>query len=190
MPEYRRFYAGNAAFFFTVVSSNRMPILTTEFARGILHTAWKTVEKRFPFTTDAICLLPDHIHCLWTLPEDDPNYSRRWSLIKKLFSQNYWNYVKSENEKHQVLPIRNESFIRRRELNIWQRRFWAHYIEDQDDLNRHLDYIHYNPVKHELVKNVCDWPWSSFHRYVKMGFYDINWGGGDYDALNNMGEYE
>jgi len=127
------------------------------------------VRKRFPFTTDAVCLLPEHIHCIWTLPDRDINYSVRWKEIKRLFTKSYLEQIGPGD-------IRSESRVRRGEAAIWQRRFWEHTIRDQTDLNRHLDYIHYNPVKHELVQTVSDWPWSSFHRYVKTGYYETNWG--------------
>jgi len=127
------------------------------------------VRKRFPFTTDAVCLLPEHIHCIWTLPDRDINYSVRWKEIKRLFTKSYLDQIGPGD-------IRSESRVRRGEAAIWQRRFWEHTIRDQTDLCRHLDYIHYNPVKHELVQTVSDWPWSSFHRYVKMGYYETNWG--------------
>jgi len=127
------------------------------------------VCERFPFATDAVCLLPDHIHCIWTLPDRDINYSVRWKEIKSLFTKSYLEQIGPGD-------IRSESRVRRGEAAIWQRRFWEHTIRDQTDLNRHLDYIHYNPVKHELVQTVSDWPWSSFHRYVKMGYYETNWG--------------
>jgi putative transposase len=169
MPEYRRSKLAGGTFFFTVVTYHRYPILTTEESRHILRAAWENVMKRYPFTIDAICLLPDHLHCIWTLPEEDMNYSLRWGEIKKLFSKEYLKRI-GRGE------TRNESRIKKGEAAIWQRRFWEHAIRDEEDFNRHLDYIHYNPVKHGLVKNVLDWPWSSFHRYVTNGYYAENWG--------------
>lgn len=120
-------------------------------------------------------MLPDHLHCIWTLPEGDTNYSLRWGEIKKLFSKAYHKQI-------EVYENRNESRVKRGETVIWQRRFWEHTIRDLDDYQRHMDYIHYNPVKHELVNNVKDWEWSSFHRYVKWGLYESNWG------ANNNGD--
>ena len=168
MPDYRRSYVEGGTFFFTVVTLNRLPILTNPKARNLLRSAWMTVQGRFPFTTDAICLLPDHIHCIWTLPEGDSRYSIRWKEIKRLFTKGYLA---------QVGPVKThtESRLKRGEAAIWQRRFWEHTIRDQNDLSRHMDYIHYNPVKHELVQNVSNWPWSSFHRYVQIGYYDKEW---------------
>jgi len=171
MPDYRRVKDG-ITYFFTVVTYNRLPIFKSEKARELLHAAWQEVQSRHLFTTDSICLLPEHIHCIWTLPEDDRDYSMRWKEIKRLFSQRYLLQIGPGEE-------RNLSRIKRREVAIWQRRFWEHMIRDQEDLNRHIDYIHYNPVKHGYVKQVSDWPWSSFHRYVKQGYYPNDWGQAD-----------
>jgi putative transposase len=179
MPEYRRSIIKGGTFFFTVVTYHRLPILTTAEARSILHAALDDVNQRFPFTLDAICLLPEHIHCIWTLPEGDQNYSVRWGDIKRLFSKAYLKQI-GTGEK------RNESHTNRGEAAIWQRRFWEHTIRDLDDYNHHLDYIHYNPVKHGLVGNVSDWPWSSFHRYVKTGYYETSWGDGIRKTINGM----
>ena len=169
MPEYRRSKIEGGTYFFTVVSHNRLPIFTTPRSRNLLHAAWQDVKKRFPFTDDAICLLPEHIHCIWTLPEGDSNYSLRWREIKRLFTK---SYLTESGPGEQ----RSQSRIKRREAAIWQRRFWEHAIRDQDDFNLHLDYIHYNPVKHGLVSNPKDWQWSSFLRYVRIGTYEIDWG--------------
>jgi putative transposase len=169
MPEYRRSLVEGGTFFFTVVTYHRRPIFASDEARSILHSAWNNVMQRIPFMTDAVCLLPDHLHCIWTLPEGDKNYSLRWGEIKRLFSQNYHKHGKSKE-------IPDQSRAKRGEALIWQRRFWEHTIRDEFDLKAHLDYIHFNPVKHGLVDNVSSWPWSSFHRYVKSGFYAANWG--------------
>jgi putative transposase len=174
MPTYRRALIPGGTYFFTLVSGHRMPILVTEEARAILHCAWKDVQQRFPFSTVAICLLPDHLHCIWNLPEGDSNYSIRWKEIKRLFSRNYM----TQAGVRQAAPLRS-SQAKREETGLWQRRFWEHSIQDEDDLRRHIDYIHYNPVKHAWATRVKDWPWSSFHRYVERGYYDIDWGEGD-----------
>jgi putative transposase len=154
MPNYHHNYEGTS-YFFTVVTFNRLPILTGEIARQLLHSAFSTVAQRYPFITDAICLLPDHIHCIWALPEEDKNYSVRWKEIKRRFTKGYMDQIGSDE-------IRNISREKRREASIWQRRFWEHTIRDQEDMNRHINYIHYNPMKHGLVKRVMDWQWSSF----------------------------
>ena len=180
MPEYRRSFIPGGTYFFTVVTYHRLPILVTEESRKVLRLAWMDVKRRFPFSTDAICLLPDHAHCIWTLPEGDANYSLRWGEIKRIFSTAYQKMIR-------VNEPRSLSREKRREAAIWQRRFWEHTLRDEEDLQRHMDYIHYNPVKHGLVERVSDWKWSSFHRYVRMGWYDAGWGAGLEDNINIMG---
>jgi putative transposase len=123
-----------------------------------------------PFTIEAYCILPDHIHFIWRLPEDDSDYGMRIGLIKNRFSKVYFF---DESRKFQ----RDSSRQKRRETTVWQRRFWEHLIRDEDDLNRHIEYIHYNPVKHGLVERVCDWPDSSFIDFVKKGILEEDWGG-------------
>ena len=176
MPEYRRSLVEGGAYFFTVVTYHRQPILANETARNILHQAWKTVNDRLPFETIAVCLLPEHIHCIWRLPEGDANYAVRWKEIKTRFTRRYLKEVGPGSE-------RNASRQKRGEAAIWQRRFWEHTIESEDDLEAHLDYIHYNPVKHGLVDRAFDWPYSSFGRYVKEGIYARDWAGGDEGRL-------
>jgi putative transposase len=123
------------------------------------------VAKQRPFETVAICILPDHLHAIWTLPQDDSDFATRWNLIKGGFSRG--------------LPTgsRSASKHARREKGIWQRRYWEHLIRNDTDLTRHVDYIHFNPVKHGLVTRVTDWPHSSFHRYVERGDLPADWGG-------------
>lgn len=145
MPEYRRNRIEGGTYFFTVVTYQRRPILTNSSAREILHYAWLDTKQRFPFETLAICLLPDHLHCIWKMPEGDANYSTRWKEIKGLFTKRYLQEIGPGEE-------RNASRIKRNEAAIWQRRFWEHTIEDEDDLETHVDYIHYNPIKHGFVE--------------------------------------
>lgn len=179
MPEYRRARIEGGTYFFTVVTYNRLPILTTVEARKLLRSAWVDVRERFPFTIDAVCLLPDHLHCIWVLPEGDANFSVRWKEIKRLFTRGYLDQVGTGE-------IRSASRLRRGEAAIWQRRFWEHTIRDEEDLNRHRDYIHYNPVKHGLVQRVAAWQWSSFHHYVRMGYYARDWGEAVDEDMNRL----
>jgi putative transposase len=169
MPEYRRHRIPGGTYFITIVTYQRQPILTLPKSREILRCTWKTVQSRYPFSTDAICLLPDHIHTLITLPENDGDFPKRISEIKRIFSREFHLYNRNQVEK-------NLSRIKRRENTLWQRRYWDHIIRDEQDLNNHINYIHYNPVKHGLTTSVIDWPWSSFHRYVKAGIYEWDWG--------------
>jgi putative transposase len=177
MPDYRRALIRGGTLFFTVVTYNRLPLFASEETRALLKAAYTKVQERFPFGTDAICLLPDHIHCIWSLPEGDANYSLRWGEIKKQFTI---AYHKGFTEKQP----RNLSRWKRGESTVWQRRFWEHTIRDLDDYHKHIDYIHYNPVKHGLANSPADWSWSSFGKYVKMGYYAGDWGLPDEDKTS------
>ena len=131
-----------------------------------IREAYKFVVDRYPSKTIAICVLPDHLHAIWSLPAGDWNFALRWSLIKSKFSRGL-----------PVGALRSPSHIAKRDKAIWQRRYWDHAIRNETDLARHIDYIHYNPLKHGLVAQVCDWPYSSFHRYVARGVLPMDWGG-------------
>jgi len=172
MSDYRRVFVPGGTFFFTVVTFERRPFLTSDLARRTLRRAWKIVQGRHPFTCEAICLLPEHLHCMWTLPENDTNYPTRWAAIKALFSKFYLQEGGGEG-------YRNTSRQKKGEAAIWQRRYLEHFIRDEQDFQRHFDYIHYNPAKHNLVKNVGEWKWSSFHKYKKKGYYPEGWGEDD-----------
>jgi putative transposase len=113
--------------------------------------------------------LPDHLHAVWSLPEGDSDYSTRWQLIKRRFTR---QYLKAGGAP----AVASASRLAKRERSVWQRRFFEHTVRDEADLKRCVDYIHVNPLKHRLVDRVCDWPWSSFHRYVRLGEYPIDWG--------------
>ena len=169
MSDYRRVYIPGGVYFFTVVTHNRNPILTHQDARVTLRKAWLNVLQEYPFELIALCLLPDHIHCSWKLPESDSNYSLRWQRIKGYFSKHI-------NKNGFNIPMPSKSKIKKRECGVWQRRFWEHTIRDQDDLNNHIDYIHFNPVKHGYVQRPLDWPWSTFHKYLSLGVYEPDWG--------------
>jgi putative transposase len=169
MSEYRRNRVEGGTYFFTLVTYNRQSLLTTPVSRIILHGAFESVKKKHPFSMDAICLLPDHLHCIWTLPESDSDYSLRWKEIKRQFSHKYL-------DMEGVITPPNKSRQKRIEAPVWQRRFWEHTIRNELDLETHLNYIHFNPVKHGLVSKPAEWEWSSFSRYVQEGKYDKGWG--------------
>jgi putative transposase len=175
MPDYRRAKAKGNIFFFTVVLADRSSALLVEEIER-LRATYRLVQSRRPFETIAICILPDHLHAVWTLPEDDDDYSTRWALIKSGFSRGI--------EARQRSP----SKIVKREKGIWQRRYWEHAIRDEADLGRHVDYIHFNPVKHGHVSRVADWPHSSFHRYVERGLLEVDWGGDTKEIAGSFGE--
>ncbi|MDC0664188.1 REP-associated tyrosine transposase [Marinobacter sp. SS21] len=173
MTEYRRDLTKGGTYFFTVCCAERQAnTLLTENVE-ILRSSFRRVKRRHPFSIDAIVVLPDHLHCIWTLPEGDADYGVRWSLIKAAFSRGL--------PKTECLTASRQL---RGERGLWQRRFWEHRLRDQPDFNRHADYIHWNPVKHGLVDSAKAWPYSSFHRYVERGVYSENWGGGLASTVN------
>lgn len=155
MPNYRRARVPGGSYFFTLVSHDRRPVLTGENVRVALREAVQAVRDEHPFFVEAWVLLPDHLHCIWRLPEGDADYSLRWAKIKRL-------------TRHRLGMSAEE--------NLWQPRYWEHCIRDENDFARHIDYIHWNPVKHGLVRCAADWPYSTFHRFVAVGIYPGNWG--------------
>jgi len=150
-------------YFFTVNLLDRKKTLLVDYV-DCLRESVASVKRKRPFHIDAWVVLPDHMHTVWTLPENDVDYSGRWREIKKAFNR--------------YIPA-NELLSRARqkqgERGIWQRRFWEHTITTEADYRHHIDYVHVNPLKHGLVKRVKDWPYSSFHRYVQRGLYHENW---------------
>lgn len=175
MSNYIRSQVAGATYFFTLTLAQRNTALLTDNIELLRH-AYQRANALHPFTTIAICILPDHIHAIWQMPPDDGDYALRWRMIKSQFSRHF-----SANEQ------RSSSKVKRREKGIWQRRYWEHQIRDDIDLQRHVDYIHYNPVKHGLVSNVKDWPHSTFHRYVKDDVYAESLGG-KFDEKGIFGE--
>ena len=169
MSTYRRARIAGGTYFFTVVTHRRRPVFSMAEARTMLRSAIHEVRGLHPFVIDAWVLLPDHLHCIWTLPPGDMDYSIRWGKIKAGFSRRASDLLYDES-------LLGSSRKKKRESSVWQRRFWEHTIGDERDLRRHMDYIHYNPVKHGLVENVRDWPYSTFHRLVQQGIYSQKWG--------------
>ena len=160
MPNYRRANVPGACYSFTVVTAGRRPILTPANIE-LLRQIVASVQASLPFHIDGWVVLPDHMHAIWRLPECDCDYSKRWGSIKATFSK--------------------ESGLSRckgigRDARVWQPRFWEHLIRDESDWRCQMDYLHFNPVKHGLVDQVRDWPFSSFHRLVRQGLYDADWG--------------
>jgi putative transposase len=176
MTNYRRSFVPGASYFFTVnLADRRLGLLTDHI--GSLRTAFRETRARHPFAIEAIVVLPDHLHAIWTLPEGNADYAMRWRLIKSSFSRS--------------LP-HDEQISRSRagkgERGIWQRRYWEHTLRDENDVVRHVDYIHFNPIKHGHVMRVQDWPYSSFHRMVTIGVYPKDWGGDFADNGAGFGE--
>ncbi len=173
---YRRVDVAGGTYFFTDNLADRKRALLVDYVDD-LRNVMKKVKTSHPFHIDAVVIMPDHLHAMWTLPEGDANYPMRWSLIKAGFSR-----CIPKDER------RNPSRIAKGERGIWQRRYWEHMIRDEDDFNRHMNYIHFNPVKHGLVTRVKDWPHSTFHRCVRDGLYPPDWGGDGVDDTND-GDY-
>jgi putative transposase len=169
MSHYRRAIQPGGTFFFTAVAFDRRPVLDRPRARSLLREAIRAAKAARPFEVVAFVLLPDHLHTLWQLPPDNGDFSTRWRQIKARFTH---DLIRDGRSAEPVSPSRR----RTGERDVWQRRFWEHVIRDEEDLRRHLDYIHWNPVKHGLVTRVRDWPWSTFHRYVRQGIYSADWG--------------
>jgi putative transposase len=175
MPAYRRNRVPGGTYFFTVNLLDRSSRLLVEEIDA-LREAVRKVHGRTPFHIDAFVVLPDHLHCIWTLPPDDDDFSGRWHAVKALFATGM----------PRIEP-RSATRVRRGERGIWQRRFWEHTIRDDNDYAAHVDYVHFNPVKHGLVAQAADWPYSSFRRAVARGLYPANWGTGSTD-LAETGE--
>jgi putative transposase len=173
MPNYRRAWHLGGTWFFTLALQQRHhnPLLIQYI--DVLRLAVARTRRDHPFTIHGWVVLPDHLHCIIELPLGDTNFSQRLRVIKSNFSR--------------AIPatqIQNESRIRRGERAIWQRRFWEHLIRDQADFNAHMDYLHFNPVKHGLVKSVADWPYSTFHHLVAAQIYPPDWAAGEAIELN------
>ncbi len=175
MVNYRRNLVPGGTYFFTVALANRRSSVLVNNVDS-LRQAFLTTRAERPFEIDAIVILPEHLHAIMTLPPTDLDYSGRWRRIKSLFTRAILNSGAS---------ITRDS---RGEYQLWQRRFWEHTIRDDGDFERHVDYIHFNPVKHNLVPRVADWPHSSFHRHVQRGVLPQDWAGVVGGGHGNFGE--
>lgn len=171
MSQYIRSTTQGGIYFFTLVTYKRRKIFCNADFLHVFKQSIKYIQHRYPFEILAWVQMPDHLHCIWQMPIDDANYSMRWSQIKRLTTQSCPQYHLSHDKL-------NASKIKRNEKGVWQRRFYEHEIRNEQDLKNHLDYLHYNPVKHGLVDNVGDWQYSSFHRLVGEGYYPADWGSG------------
>ncbi|HTU54329.1 MAG TPA: transposase [Acetobacteraceae bacterium] len=163
MPSYRRHRVPGGTYCFTVNLLDRNSSLLVDQI-DILRDAVRTVRARAPFHIDAWVVLPEHLHCIWTLPPDDDNYSGRWRALKSLFAA-----AMPHSER------RSAARVRKGERAIWQRRFWEHTIRDDRDYAAHMDYVHFNPVEHGLAACAADWPYSSFRLCVTRGLYPADW---------------
>jgi len=181
MATFRRSTVPGATYFFTVNTYQRQKVLTDAPFYTALKQSFLEVKAEYPFSIDAFVLLPDHLHCIWTLPENDADYALRWNIIKRSVSQKTCGLITSP---------RSRSQLNRGESGLWQRRYWEHQIRDERDFEKHVGYIHWNPVKHGYVKQVNDWPYSSFHRFVERGILPADWAGGAQTEDGRFGEME
>jgi len=172
MVHYRRSRVPGGTFFFTVALRDRKAETLVNHVDAMRH-AIRDVRARRPFVIDAMVILPDHLHAVWTLPSGDADYSGRWRAIKS-------GFVRALRARGSPLTTNAKG-----ECDVWQRRFWEHQIRDEQDLARHVDYVHINPVKHGLVQRVADWPWSTFHRHVRTGNLPADWA----SAIDVTGEF-
>ena len=174
MVNYRRARTEGGTYFFTVTLRDRRSDALTANIDSLRKVLRMTMERR-PLRMDAMVILPDHLHAVWTLPPDDADYSGRWRSIKSGFVRAL---------RREGVPL---SFNHKGECDLWQRRFWEHRVRDEEDLRRHVDYVHINPLKHGLVRRVSEWPWSTFHRYVREGKLSADWAG-EASVVGEFGE--
>jgi putative transposase len=168
MPNYRLNLLPGGTYFFTLVTFARRPIFSDPSAQRLLRQAMLEVRRDKPFVIEAVVLLPDHMHMIWRLPLGDANFPARWSKIKSLFTRR-WLAVGGPE-----LPVSaGKAGDRRR--GVLQPHYYEHTIRDKEDFIQHVEYIHYNPVRHGRVQRPSDWAWSSFRRYVRLGYYPADW---------------
>lgn len=171
MPNYRRYFVPGGTYFFTLKTEHNHPLFERDEIVELFESVLGEAKSRWPFEVIAYAILPDHIHTLWSLPSGDTEYPTRWGWIKKEFTTRYLSQGGTEE------PISSARQLSGRK-GVWQRHYWEHLIRDEEDFERHFDYIHWNPVKHHYVKAPRDWAHSSFHQWVNSGHYEINWGRG------------
>jgi putative transposase len=167
--KYRRAFVSGGSFFFKLVTEKRRPLFASAEAVDVLRSAFRSVRSTRPFALDAIVVLPDHLHCIWTLPPGDADFSTRWRLVKIGFTKHCDPALR---------PAPSGVQTRRQEQELWQHRYWEHMLRDEADFDRHVEYIHYNPVKHGYVASPLEWPHSSFLRNIEAGIYEADWGQG------------
>ena len=171
MTNYRRYRVAGGTYFFTINLLERRSDLLVRHIDALREAVRRTRRER-PFGVDGWVVLPDHMHCVITLPDGDDDFSNRIKAIKIRFAR----AIPATERRTRVRAARGERAI-------WQRRFWEHAIRNDTDYARHMDYVHFNPVKHGHVDSVREWPYSTFHRWVKAGLYPADWAGAVLDDL-------
>jgi putative transposase len=164
---YRRVRIEGGSYFFTVVTHRRQKLFDNPAAVELLETAIADVRAAHPFEIEAQVILPDHLHTIWSLPDGDSDFPMRWRQIKSAFTRG----LGREDDS-----VKSKSRVSKSERTIWQRRYWEHVICGDNDFTTHVEYIHFNPVKHGLARRPRDWPHSTFHDWVRRGLYELNWG--------------
>ncbi len=162
MPNIHRFYIPNAIIFITVVTRDRMPYFKSDQDIRLYWETLKRVQEIYPFNLLAYVILPDHFHWLMRLKDSGGNFSQVLHSFKRNFTLNF-------KKTHNIIT----------QLSLWQRGYWDHIIRNEGDLNNHFDYIHWNPVKHNLVNRPENWPHSSYLHWYKRGYYPETWGWSD-----------
>ena len=175
--QYRRANIAGGTYFFTVNLAERGKSILIEHIAYLRNTI-NLVKKRHPFIVDAMVVMPDHFHLLMTLPPNDNDFAKRIMLIKAGFSR---SLPKTERI--------NRSRKLKGERGIWQRRYWEHMIRNETDYARHVDYIHYNPVKHGCVKNASEWQYTTLHQFIERKIVSPDWGRADDFEIENFGEW-
>ncbi|MFN0134674.1 MAG: REP-associated tyrosine transposase [Phycisphaerae bacterium] len=168
MSDYRRAYMPGGQFFLTLVTERRKPLFADKLNVDRLRHAVATTISLRPFAMIGAVILPDHLHWLIELPAGDTDFSTRVGMIKA-------GFTKQLSPTELPNTARSLSRVRRRESAVWQRRFWEHTIRDEHDFDAHMNYIHYNPVKHGYVECPHAWPHSSFGQWVRRGVCRADW---------------
>ena len=164
MRRYIRAHTPGATYFFTVNLQDRSASTLVDHVDA-LRAVFQDVKARHPFRIDAMVVLPEHLHAIWTLPSGDADFATRWMLARQGFTQ----CLVRQGIDCPTRGVHGERVL-------WQRRYWEHQIRDEEDFARHVDYLHFNPVKHGWVARARDWPCSSFHRFVRAGVLPLDWG--------------
>jgi REP-associated tyrosine transposase len=165
VSEYVRAFSPGGTFFFTVITHRRAPIFRNATARRFLRESIAHVRRNRPFTVEGMVLLPEHLHCVWTLPDGDTDFSTRWRKIKEGFTRAY--LASRVGIERSVTPATRGKGNR----GVWQQRFWEHTIRDESDFAGHMNYIHYNAVKHGHVNCPHAYPFSTFNKWIRRGIY-------------------
>ena len=191
--DYRRAFVPGGSFFFTAVTESRRPVFSTPENVAVLREAMRRVKAKHPLAIVATVILPDHLHAIWNLPPGDADFSTRWRLVKTWFTK-HCDREKVPSEcflsPASALDVPGvRSRLAKAEQAVWQHRYWEHWLRDERDFARHLDYLHYNPVKHGWVCHPIDWPYSSFRHFVKRGIYTEDWGSSLSPDLDGTEEY-